>query len=29
VDGCLPYVWGIWLSVLAAAAFGVMKPWMH
>jgi hypothetical protein len=29
VDGCLPYVWGIWLSVLAVAAFGILKPWMH
>ncbi|GGM05756.1 hypothetical protein ACFFX1_26730 [Dactylosporangium sucinum] len=28
VDGCLPYVWGIWLSVLAAAALGVLKPGM-
>jgi hypothetical protein len=26
IDGCLPYVWGIWLSVLAAAALGVLKP---
>jgi len=26
VDGCLPYVWLIWGSVLAAAALGVLKP---
>jgi hypothetical protein len=26
VDGCLPYVFGIWGSVLAAAALGVLKP---
>jgi hypothetical protein len=26
IDGCLPYVWGIWLSVLGAAALGVLKP---
>ncbi|MGX1810564.1 hypothetical protein ACWIGI_33015 [Nocardia sp. NPDC055321] len=26
VDGCLPYVWTIWGSVLAAAALGVFKP---
>ncbi|GAB4586534.1 hypothetical protein [Nocardia sp. IFM 10818] len=26
VDGCLPYVWTIWASVLAAAALGVLKP---
>jgi hypothetical protein len=26
IDGCLPYVWGIWGSVLAAAALGVLKP---
>ncbi|MFJ4617114.1 hypothetical protein [Streptomyces sp. NPDC088812] len=26
VDGCVPYVAGIWLSVLAAAALGVLKP---
>ncbi|MGN2637827.1 hypothetical protein ACTD5D_16850 [Nocardia takedensis] len=26
VDGCLPYVWTIWGSVLAAAALGVLKP---
>ncbi|WP_067814620.1 hypothetical protein [Nocardia inohanensis] len=26
VDGCLPYVWIIWGSVLAAAALGVFKP---
>ncbi|MCC5581284.1 hypothetical protein IMZ11_37340 [Microtetraspora sp. AC03309] len=26
VDGCLPYVWVIWASVLAAAALGVLKP---
>ena len=26
VDGCLPYVWLIWGSVLAAAALGVVKP---
>ncbi|WP_107657007.1 hypothetical protein [Nocardia suismassiliense] len=26
VDGCLPYVWLIWGSVLAAAALGVFKP---
>ncbi|SUD49263.1 Uncharacterised protein [Nocardia otitidiscaviarum] len=26
VDGCLPYVWAIWGSVLAAAALGVLKP---
>ncbi|WP_378738079.1 hypothetical protein [Nocardia brasiliensis] len=26
VDGCLPYVWLIWGSVLAAATLGVLKP---
>ncbi|MFD8561437.1 hypothetical protein ACFV1N_29485 [Streptosporangium canum] len=26
VDGCLPYVWVIWGSVLTAAALGVLKP---
>jgi hypothetical protein len=26
VDGCLPYVWVIWGSVLAAAVSGVLKP---
>ncbi|MFC9971098.1 hypothetical protein ACFVH6_09380 [Spirillospora sp. NPDC127200] len=26
VDGCLPWVFGIWASVLAAAALGVLKP---
>ena len=26
IDGCLPYVWGIWGSVLVAAALGVLKP---
>ncbi|WP_067833183.1 hypothetical protein [Actinomadura kijaniata] len=26
VDGCLPFVFGIWASVLAAAALGVFKP---
>ncbi|MGW0808644.1 hypothetical protein [Nonomuraea sp. NPDC002799] len=26
VDGCLPYVWTIWGSVLAAAVLGVLKP---
>ncbi|MQY26136.1 hypothetical protein [Nocardia aurantia] len=26
VNGCLPYVWTIWGSVLAAAALGVFKP---
>lgn len=26
VNGCLPYVWAIWGSVLAAAALGVFKP---
>ncbi|QLY28784.1 hypothetical protein [Nocardia huaxiensis] len=29
VDGCLPYVWAIWGSVLAAAALGVVKPGAH
>ncbi|UGT44144.1 hypothetical protein LTV02_12455 [Nocardia yamanashiensis] len=29
VDGCLPYVWAIWGSVLAAAALGVLKPGAH
>ncbi|MEV6773870.1 hypothetical protein AB0N05_35065 [Nocardia sp. NPDC051030] len=29
VDGCLPYVWAIWCSVLAAAALGVFKPGAH
>ncbi|MFD8098843.1 hypothetical protein ACFV24_04845 [Nocardia fluminea] len=29
VDGCLPYVWTIWGSVLAAAALGVLKPGAH
>ncbi|MFF5081900.1 hypothetical protein ACFY36_33030 [Actinoplanes sp. NPDC000266] len=26
VNGCLPYVWTIWLSVLAAGLLGVAKP---
>ncbi|MEV6968237.1 hypothetical protein AB0M47_24315 [Hamadaea sp. NPDC051192] len=26
INGCLPYVWGIWGSVLGAAALGVLKP---
>ncbi|MFC5751305.1 hypothetical protein [Actinomadura rugatobispora] len=26
VDGCLPYVFGIWAAVLGAAALGVFKP---
>ncbi|WP_280503470.1 hypothetical protein [Nocardia farcinica] len=26
VNGCLPYVWAIWGSVLVAAALGVLKP---
>lgn len=26
VDGCLPYVFGIWAAVLTAAALGVFKP---
>jgi len=26
VDGCLPFVWTIWGSVLAAAVLGVLKP---
>ncbi|MFC4121608.1 hypothetical protein [Nonomuraea zeae] len=26
VNGCLPYVWTIWGSVLAAAVLGVLKP---
>ncbi|MFI6866045.1 hypothetical protein [Nocardia sp. NPDC050406] len=26
VDGCLPYVWAIWGSVLVAALLGVLKP---
>ncbi|MBB5873363.1 hypothetical protein F4553_006797 [Allocatelliglobosispora scoriae] len=26
IDGCLPYVYGIWASVLLAAALGVLKP---
>ncbi|GAA0595582.1 hypothetical protein [Actinomadura livida] len=26
VDGCLPYVFGIWASVLGAAVLGVLKP---
>ncbi|MFA1542531.1 hypothetical protein [Actinomadura monticuli] len=26
VDGCLPYVFGIWTAVLGAAALGVLKP---
>lgn len=26
VDGCLPFVFGIWTGVLAAAALGVFKP---
>ncbi|MEU8900331.1 hypothetical protein [Nocardia sp. NPDC048505] len=26
IDGCLPYVWAIWASVLAAAVLGVLKP---
>ncbi|MFF2555309.1 hypothetical protein ACFVUS_30190 [Nocardia sp. NPDC058058] len=29
VDGCLPYVWAIWGSVLTAAALGVFKPGAH
>ncbi|MFF0493688.1 hypothetical protein ACFYTQ_32110 [Nocardia sp. NPDC004068] len=29
VNGCLPYVWVIWGSVLAAAALGVLKPGAH
>ncbi|MVU78124.1 hypothetical protein GPX89_12820 [Nocardia sp. ET3-3] len=29
VNGCLPYVWVIWGSVLAAAALGVFKPGAH
>ena len=29
VDGCLPYVWTIWGSVLAAAGLGVFKPGIH
>lgn len=29
VDGCLPYVWLIWLSVLGAATLGVLKPGAH
>lgn len=29
IDGCLPYVWGIWLSVLGAAALGVLKPFAN
>ncbi|MEU8804374.1 hypothetical protein [Spirillospora sp. NPDC048819] len=29
VDGCLPYVFGIWASVLAAAALGILKPGAH
>ncbi len=29
VDGCLPYVWVIWGSVLSAAALGVFKPGAH
>ncbi|GIH81400.1 hypothetical protein [Planobispora longispora] len=26
IDGCLPYVWVIWGSVLGAAVLGVLKP---
>ncbi|GGV18423.1 hypothetical protein GCM10010182_44770 [Actinomadura cremea] len=26
VDGCLPYVFGIWAAVLGAAVLGVLKP---
>ncbi|XVU21185.1 hypothetical protein ACQPZJ_28395 [Actinoplanes sp. CA-054009] len=26
VNGCLPYVWTIWISVLAAGLLGVAKP---
>ncbi|MFG2246493.1 hypothetical protein [Spirillospora sp. NPDC048823] len=29
VDGCLPYVFGIWAAVLGAAALGVLKPGAH
>jgi hypothetical protein len=29
VDGCLPYVWTIWASVLGASALGVLKPFAH
>jgi hypothetical protein len=29
VDGCLPYVFGIWTAVLGAAALGVFKPGAH
>ncbi|GAA3203377.1 hypothetical protein GCM10010468_17440 [Actinocorallia longicatena] len=29
VDGCLPYVFGIWASVLLAAVLGVLKPGAH
>lgn len=29
VDGCLPYVWTIWGSVLGVAALGVLKPGAH
>lgn len=29
VNGCLPYVWLIWGSVLGAAALGVFKPGAH
>lgn len=29
VNGCLPYVWAIWGSVLTAAALGVFKPGAH
>ncbi|WP_216893097.1 hypothetical protein [Nocardia alni] len=29
IDGCLPYVWAIWGSVLGAAALGVLKPGAH
>ncbi|WP_165958822.1 hypothetical protein [Actinomadura sp. KC345] len=26
VDGCLPYVFGIWAAVLSAGALGILKP---
>ncbi|BCJ40792.1 hypothetical protein GCM10010168_91840 [Actinoplanes ianthinogenes] len=26
VNGCLPYVWAIWISVLLAGLLGVAKP---
>ncbi|OPC79658.1 hypothetical protein B4N89_00695 [Embleya scabrispora] len=29
IEGCLPFVFGIWISILAAAALGILKPGAH